>query len=428
MFLACGGGGGGGGGGFLGFIPIRERASVNNVGVEGDAASVDPDISDTGRFVAFASNATNLVAGGNATQDIYVRDRTTGMTEVASVDSAEVAANNFSATPAVSGDGLFVAFASQATNLVAGDMNVLTDVFVRDRAMGTTERVSVDTGAGDPDGFSQSASINSDGQFVAFESVATDLVAGDTNLARDIFVRDRMAGTTERVSLDGAAAEVNNDSFSPSISDTGQFVTFASIATDLIAGDMNLARDIFVRDRMAATIERVSVDTMGAEANDNSFNPSISGDGQFVAFESAATNLVIGDTNIRTDIFVRDRMMGTTERVSVLSFGLGEGNGNSFDPSISANGRFVTFMSAATNLVPGDTNASADIFLHDRVTTLTIRLSTTVFAVEGDNDSFNPSISGNARFIAFDSMATNLVLLDGNMNSDIFVTNNILFP
>src|SRR4051794_5328017 len=239
---------------------------------------------------------------------------------------------------------------------------------------GSTERVSVsskgvqgndDSGlydcsdAGGP-------SISAVGGFVAFESYATDLVPGDTNDQGDIFVRNRKTGTTKRISVGPNGVQGNGESAFPAISADGRFVAFWSSASNLVPGDTNGAGDIFVRDRKLDTTERVSVGPKGRQANDESFVPAISADGRFVAFISAASNLVPGDTNRASDIFVRDRKLGTTERVSLSSDGL-QGNSDSFwTPSLSANGRFVAFTSTATNLVPGDTNRQEDIFVRDR--------------------------------------------------------------
>src|SRR5437867_824550 len=174
-------------------------------------------------------------------------------------------------------------------------------------------------------------------------------------------------GTTERVSVDSAGTQGNSFSLDPSISADGRFVAFSSLATNLVPGDTNGAFDVFVHDRLTGTTERVSVDSAGTQGHGNSSEPSISADGRFVAFSSVATNRVPGDTNAAFDVFVHDRLTGTTERVSVASAGT-QGNGSSLDPSISADGRFVAFSSVATNLVPGDTNGKEDVFVHDRLT------------------------------------------------------------
>src|SRR4051794_1659284 len=241
---------------------------------------------------------------------------------------------------------------------------------------GSTERVSVGPGGRQADGDSFFPSISADGRFVAFYSYATNLVPGDTNGQLDGFVRDRLKGTTERVSVGPGGRQGDGPSSLPSISGDGRFVTFRSGATNLVSGDTNGRTDVFVRDRLKGTTERVSVSSSGAQGDDDSDWASISSDGRFVAFMSAATNLVKGDTNracdeegtCSPDVFVRDRLKGTTERVSVSSSGKQTSSGSfSYFPSISGDGRFVAFGSDATNLVPGDTNREGDIFVRDRV-------------------------------------------------------------
>ncbi len=226
------------------------------------------------------------------------------------------------------------------------------------------------------DNYSSNPSISSDGRFVAFESAATNLVPGDTNGSLDVFVYDRQTDTIERVSVDSSVPGVqgDNNSYTSSISSDGRFVAFESDATNLVPGDTNGRIDIFVYDRQTDVIERVSVDSSvpGVQGNDYSSNSSISSDGRFVAFYSAATNLVPGDTNGRIDIFVYDRQTDVIERVSVDSSVPGvQGNDSSAAPSISSNGRLVAFESDATNLVPGDTNGSSDVFVKETIASST---------------------------------------------------------
>jgi Tol biopolymer transport system component len=270
---------------------------------------------------------------------------------------------------AISADGRFVAFDSYATTLVPGDTNGVPDIFVRDRVRGTTERVSlgphgVQAEGGKGEG-SYGPSISGNGRFVAFSSYATNLVAGDTNGFEDVFVRDRELGTTERVSVGPHGRQSDNASQGAAISADGRFVVFQSDATNLVRGGGNGQIGVYVRDRARGVTELVSVGPRGTRADDASFIGAISADGRLVAFGSFADNLVPDDTNGSFDTFVRDRLRGTTERVSVASDGT-QGNGGSGGPSISANGRYVAFSSEATNLVPGDTNRTEDVFVHHR--------------------------------------------------------------
>ncbi|HXQ32463.1 MAG TPA: hypothetical protein VN843_00440, partial [Anaerolineales bacterium] len=229
------------------------------------------------------------------------------------------------------------------------------------------------------------------------------------------------SGNTTRVSVHSIGTEANSLSTNPSISADGRYITFISFATNLVSGDTNSTWDVFVHDLQTGTTMRVSVDSSGVDGNGFSGGPSISGDGRFVAFQSSATNLVTGDTNEKVDIFVHDMQTGTTERVSVHSSGV-EGDSLSDGSSISADGRYVAFNSQATNLVPGDTNGTIDVFVHDRQTGTTTRVSVHSSGTQADgNGSSASSISGDGRYITFISDATNLVANDTNARGDIFV-------
>ena len=348
------------------------RVSVASDGTQSNHDSYNPSISADGRFVAFESEATNLVSGDtNNFQDIFVHDRQTGQTTRVSVASDGTQANGHSYAPSISADGRYVAFASLASNLVSGDTNGAWDVFVHDRQTGETTRVSVASDGTQAIGFffGSSPSISADGRYVAFDSWATNLVSGDTNDKPDVFVHDRQTGQTTRVSVSSDGTQANNGAIYPSISADGRYVAFESNSTNLVSGDTNSVTDIFVHDRQTGQTTRVSVSSDGTQANGGpgwSGNPSsISADGRYVAFHSYADNLVSGDTNSATDIFVHDRQTGVTTRVSIASDGT-QANGFSASPSISADGRYVAFMSGATNLVSGDTNNDWDVFVHGR--------------------------------------------------------------
>jgi len=310
-----------------------------------------------------------------------------GSTIRVSVNSAGNQANSDSFNPAISANGQVVAFESDATNLVGGDTNATRDIFVHDLRTGQTLRASVSSaGTQANGGNSFSPTISANGRVVAFASVATNLVAGDTNAATDIFVHDLSTGVTVRASVDPVGIQANDDSFNPAISANGRFVAFESLATNLVVGDTNATRDIFVHDLKTGQTVRASVDSAGTQANGPSFFPSISAYGRFVAFQSAATNLVAGDTNNEFDVFVHDMRTGQTVRASVDSAGA-EVLGRSGPPTISANGRFVTFASEATNLVAGDTNAAIDVFVHDLRTGQTVRASVGSGETQGNGPS-----------------------------------------
>jgi Tol biopolymer transport system component len=326
----------------------------------------------------------------------------------------------------ISATGRFVAFSDDAPNLVEGDRNFRYDVFVRDRVRGQTTRVSVNSAGAEGNDDSFFPSISANGRFVAFASLASNLVPGDRNHRGDIFVRDRKRGKTTRVSINSAGAEANDGSiWLPAISDNGRFVAFFSRSTNLVPNDHNGLADFFVRDLKRGRTTRVSVSsteeeqTRGPGAEELGIVPAISANGRFVAFFSASTNLVEGDHNGTDDIFVRDRKRGETTRVSVSSTGE-EGNGSSlFYPSISANGRFVAFTSYASNLVAGDGNHAEDIFVRDRKRGETTRVRENNRS--GGFYSGIPSITDKGRFVAFESPAPDLVKGDRNGHVDVFL-------
>ncbi len=339
-----------------------KRVSVNSKGVQADNANYYASISANGRWVAFMSSAVNLVTDdNNDAEDIFVRDCKTGKTERISVDSKGLEANNGSDTLSISADGRWVTFSSMASNLVADDANGTWDIFVHDRKTGKTERVSVNSAGAEANGGSHNPSISSDGRWVAFVSEASNLIADDTNNVNDVFVYDRETGKTKRLSIDSQEQEANNNSDYTSISADGRWVAFDSRASNLVADDTNGSLDTFVHDLKTGKTERVSVDSAGLEGNSSSGYPSISASGRWVAFGSNA-NLVSNDINGTSDIFIHDREKGTTRRVSVNSAGH-EANGQSLAPAMSANGRWVAFESDASNLVKKDSNGSTDIFV-----------------------------------------------------------------
>jgi len=403
-----------------------DRVSVDSTGVQADSWSYSASVSGNGQFVAFMSNAANLVANDtNGEVDIFVHDRGTGITERANVRTSGKEANRESADPAISADGSTVAFASYATNLVQGDTNGTWDVFVRDRAAGTTTRVSVDSSGAEANGSSRSPALSADGRFVVFTSSASNLVAGDTNGKDDIFVHDRATGSTERVSVDSAGNEGDDDSYRAELSGDGLIVVMESRASNLVAGDTNTTPDIFVHDRSTGITERLNVDANGGQEYGWADQSSISADGMVVAWATEGWNLVAGDTNNAIDVFVHDRATGTTERVSVDSSG-NQVWGGSSGTALSADGEIVAFGSVATDLVAGDTNGHADIFIHDRRNGITQRVSIDSTGAQGDRDSGDEystvvAISGDGRVVAFFSSATNLVAGDTNALDDIFV-------
>jgi Tol biopolymer transport system component len=286
-----------------------------------------------------------------------------------------------------------------------------------------TTRVSDQGGRGEPNDGSFTPSVSRDGRYVVFASDASNLVPGDTNHRRDIFVRDVQAGTTTRVSLSSQGRQGNLDSYNPSISDDGRYIVFDSFATNLVPDDLNREGDVFVRDVKEGTTTRVSRGIDGKETNAGSGFAVISGDGNVIAFESSATNLRTGSPGRVTDIYVVDRTGKVLDWVD-RSAASGEPNGGSGDIALSRDGRMVAFASAASNLVPGDTNLADDVFVRDRVGKVTQRVSVNSLGGEGNDDSGAPSISDDGRYVAFTSNASTLAsLMPGTQSLPQFIFN-----
>jgi Tol biopolymer transport system component len=384
----------------------------------GNDSSSHATLTPDGRYVVFESDASDLVIGDtNAARDIFLRDRVTGTTERVnlSTDGQEAQAEDFlySYSPSVSADGRFIAFISNAENLAPNDTNGQADTFVRDRQSGITERVSVSSSEAQGGGssYDESASISSDGRFVVFSSRMNTLVPGDTNDAHDIFVRDRELGTTERISLSSSGAEANDASVLPTITPDGRWVAFISWADNLVPGDTNRTLDVFLRDRDLGTTERVSLTNGGKEQNGRNYNsiqetPRISVDGRFVFFGSTAKNLVAGDRNDAQDLFVRDRALSTTTRVSVKPDGTKFGHG-AYGLNSSPDGRFFSFL--GTN----------GVFLGDRLAGTVVRIP----GFEKPGIDTGTSVSADGSLVTFDSSSARLIPGDTNGRSDVLLAN-----
>lgn len=405
---------------------VTERVSVDSSGNEGNNRSgflSGPAISADGRFVAFDSTATNLIAGGNLPFNIFVHDRQTGATEVVSVSSSGRQGEGLSSFPDVSADGRFVAFDSDAANLVRGDRNGITDVFRHDRATGETILVSLSSDGQQGDASSHAPAISADGRFIVFHANSA-LVPEDTNDTTDVYVHDVETGLTTLVTVGFDGSVGNRGGFIQDISGDGRFVAFVSDSTNLIPDDVDdFEPNVYVRDLVAGTTELASVGSDGTRANVGFFDaPSISADGRFVAF-STFDSLVPQDTiQFSLDIYLRDRLTSTTELISVNSDEV-PGDGRSESPSVSADGRYVAFQSESTNIVPEQPSLfrDEDIFVRDRLAGTTVRVSESSAGAEGDARSMVPAISADGLVTTFSSDASNLVPDDTNLVTDIFV-------
>jgi Tol biopolymer transport system component len=404
------------------------RVSVSGSGDQADAESWGGAISADGRYVAFDSHASNLVPGDtNGQTDVFVHDALTGGTTRVDVSSDGKQTRILpSHATSMSADGRYVVFTSEASNLVPGDTNKATDVFVHDLQTGQTTRVSVSSSGAQAHGFSGDGRISADGRFVVFDSYARNLVPHDRNGGQDVFVHDLVTGKTTRVDVSSRGRQTTrgSQSFAPAISADGRYVVFASSARNLVSGDTNGVADIFVRDRKRGVTVRVSVGPHGRQARDRrtrngSTLPSISADGRYVAFVSSATNLVSNDTNRRPDVFVRDRKLGRTMRVSVTSSGR-QARAESGVPVISPDGRFVAFSSYAA-LVSGEPGGIGELFVRDLQARTTILASRSAAGDAGDDSSTAAGFSADGRFLAFTSWARNLVPDDTNGTLDVFV-------
>ncbi|MFQ5487862.1 MAG: hypothetical protein ACE5ET_05380 [Gammaproteobacteria bacterium] len=400
-----------------------ERLNIASDGNEAEQSATGNwnSLSDDGRFAVFSSAAGNLVAGdGNGVADVFVRDRRNGATSRVSVASDGTQANGPSDAAVISGDGRYVAFESQAGNLVAGDSNGVSDVFVHDRQMGQTWRVSVASDGRQGNGPSLRPDLSADGRYVAFESQANNLVPGAPYWG-GIYVHDRQTGQTtlESVNSAGVAAAF---AYVATLSDDGRYVAFT-------AGNFNewgfpgltAINNVYVRDRNAGITWLAGRSSDGTPANADNGPGTLSGDGRYVAFITAATNLVAGDSNGLSDVFVHDRVSGATTRVSVASDGSEADGPSPTPPHLSGDGRYIVFDSQAANLVADDVNGVSDVFLHDRQSGATRRISVAGDGTAGNGPSWGAGISGDGRVVLYGSAADNLVAGDGNGVVDVFV-------
>ncbi|MBM3674689.1 MAG: hypothetical protein FJW88_06980 [Actinobacteria bacterium] len=411
------------------------RSAVSPSGQQPEVGSVSfgSALSSDGRFAVFQSDAENLTAGADANglTDVFLRDHVAGVTERISVGwdlANDPDPNNESlAGPgAVSTNGRYVVFESVADNLVADDTNGASDVFVRDRQTQTTVRV-LGNNETEPDDGSHHPSISADGAFVAFESFAGNLIDVDENGFRDVFVWNRATGAVARMSQRGNGVEGEGESYEPMIDPAGRYVAFASAAPNLITGDTNEAEDVLVKDRSGGTLSRASLTSAGLQANSSSMTPFIAGAGRYVLFASYATDLVTGDTNGLLDVFVRDRVAGTTERVSVAGDGSQAlGSGISVPGGISGDGRFALFSTTGTSLIAAGQSASLPVALvRDRTGGRTLKVTS---RADGNllDEGFLGSISDDGRYLLLASRDVSAVEPDGNGSTfDVFLRSTV---
>jgi len=399
------------------FSAIRARAqgstqcvSRDSTGAQANGASSPASFAADGRLVLFQSDATNLApADVNQASDVFVHDRSTGVTSLVSQSIAGVPGNAASFSATITPDGRFVAFASSSSDLVLNDANgQMSDMFVRDRLLGTTELVSLSTSGEQGDGDSGWGAISADARYVAFLSRATNLVAGSPYGTSEVYLRDRATGTTTLVSVSSSGEAANGDCWDVAISADGRIVSFSSVAANLVPGDTNDVNDVFVRNVATGSTRCVSINAAGVPGNAWCYNGALSADGRFASFAGYATDLIPGGTNGQCQEFVRDLLTDSTEIVSVDSSGA-QGNDYSWPGNITADGRFVSFGSMATNLAPGDAANWEDSFVHDRVTGQTFLAGLTSTDQPCQFGSYGGRISPDGRYVAFSGQGADIV-------------------
>ena len=402
-----------------------ERVSVADDGTEGNGGSIQSAISSDGRYVAFSSDATNLIngdtTGGSLTYDVFAYDRTNDAIQRVSRKADGTGANGNSWAPSISGDGRYVVFSSRATNLLTNVDNGKYQIYRYDRNDKSLECLSMSSATVEGDFDSTAPDISSDGAVIAYTSLALNLVGGDANGFDDVYYYKHADGSVNRVLALGGA-EPNEMSYGLAISGNGRYITFASFASNYVAGDTNNRYDIFLYDIQENTVSRISMARDGSQSNGHSFTPDISSDGRYIVFRSEATNLVEGDTNGKADIFLFDTQQNTIiSRVSTATDGT-QSNNESYNPGISGDGTSVVFDSLATNLVSETLNGASNVYVVNYPSgNVTCVNNLYTGKAEGTFQSQRPDVSSDGSFISFDSDAWNLVPNDSNIKKDVFV-------
>ncbi|GAB7036524.1 MULTISPECIES: TolB family protein [Catenuloplanes] len=402
-----------------------ERLNVTSAGVGTPEPSEPASISDDGRFAVFDSYAPGLVPGDtNEVADVFLRDRALGTTDRVAFRHDGTEPAEAADLPVISGDGRHLLFRTLDAGIVPGDTNRRKDLFVRDRLTGVTGRVTLTPAGAEPNAHAAAPAISADGRFVAYESPATNMGVVDRNGPRypDVYLHDRETGTTELVSVAPGGGTGDSSSVAPRVSDDGRYVGFQSFATDLVADGGGAG--YFVRDRWTGTTVRASLDSAGAPVADV-MSPILSGDGRYVTFGTTSTGVVPGDTDDDPDVYLRDLVAGTTELISGTPSGAPAG-GWSLPDALSADGRCVLFTSRAATLVPGaETGADFDVFVRDRAAGTTVRVSTSYTGGDLDSDSYGSDITADGGTVAFVSSSAEIAPGDANWNTDAYARDGV---
>ncbi len=400
--------------------PTQQLISMGMSASPADGASSDASTSDDGRYVAFASDGANLVPNDeNEEGDIFVYDRGRQQMTRVSVTATGAEVREPSGFPRISGDGTVVVFRSFSDEFAEDDDNRTADIFAVDLETNNVALVSRNTRGQVGDGASNAPAVSADGRFVAFSSTAANLVDDDRLGHEDVFVRDRTNGTTTRVSVSGAGDEANGPSIEPAISADGRYVAFRSAASNLVNDDDNDVADIFVHDRLTADTFRISVTDRGTQADGASDSPAFGGS-RFVVFVSRATNLASADGDPGSDVYRHDLQTSQTVLVSRKAEG-GAAINNARRPHVSADGARVVFQTASADVIATDANQSQDIFVYMVTRGETRLVSMTPESVPANDASTVPWISADGRIVVFESKGSDLVSDDTNDRTDIFV-------
>ena len=411
------------------FAQSTIRVSVTHDGGEPDRPSDYPSVSYDGHMVAFHSDATNMVmAPGNGWFQIYRRDLYEQTTEIMSINAQGEVGNADSTNPSISSDGQEIAFQSWAQNLVPDDTFFTHDVFLRERHTHEIILISVASDGTRGNGNSSEPAMAGDGRLIAFTSRADNLVANDLNEASDIFVHERYLGRTRRVSVSSAGVEGDGPSSSPEVSPDGRYVVFVSGAENLVNYDGNGREDVFLHDLESRQTTMITFSVLPKMLGGQIHAPSISIFGYYATFSSSLSNLVAGDQNGMWDSFVWAMPpLGNLRRASVTSGGIAA-NGTTFHTSICTLWRFIAFSSDANNLSTEDDNDVFNVFVHDQIRGRTSLVSVGMDGQPANGDSNGLStypgtrwMSAHGRFVAFNSLADNLVPDDDNEIMDLFV-------
>lgn len=401
----------------LGYPPPVRAAGTHCRPVEANGYSVPAGISSDGRYAIFTSVATNLIPGGASGWHLYVRDLRRCVTALVDVTVAGAPAQQgISGEAYLSANGRYAAFSSSATDLVPGDTKGMGNVFLRDLRGATTELISSAYDGGAANGTSWTAGVSTSGRYVLFVSTASNLLPdGPPPNTRNVYLRDRALDSTTLV----ATVPPNSvaPAWVPQLSPDGRFSLIDLIPTSP-AGERRWLTNL-VNDRTRRT-DLVSVSTSGELPDDSTYGAGVSASGRFVLFNSSASDLVPGDTNAAADVFVRDMAAGRTARINVSGAG-SQSSGGAVGSGISRDGRYAVFWSRSADLVPGDTNGVDDVFVRDLVAGTTVRVSTASDGRQGTGGSSHPRISANGRFVVFWSDASDLVPDDTNSVADAFV-------